>query len=172
MLNPVVKQIKEGGVPCECVQRATSPSLWREWEVNFHCIKPVRFQGLPITEASTASHKYINCSTLSEILKVQWELQLPAYTTVTATRDPSPICNLRQSSEQCGILNPLFKVRDWTHILMDTSRVHFRRATMGTPFLPSLLPFLLSLLSPLLATPWHMEFLSLGSCLSHPVNDY
>ena len=39
---------------------------------------------------------------------VRSELQLPAYTTPTAVRDLSGICNLHHSSGQCrGILNPL-----------------------------------------------------------------
>ena len=51
------------------------------------------------------------------------ELQLPAYTTVTATQDPSRICTLHNSSQQRWILNPLSKARDQTPILMDTSQV-------------------------------------------------
>ena len=49
-------------------------------------------------------------------LGVKSELQLTAYT--TATQDPSHICHLYHSSEQCRILNPLIKARDWTRILM------------------------------------------------------
>ena len=56
-------------------------------------------------------------------LGVQSELQLPAYTTATATRDLSHICDLRHSSRQCWILNPLSKTRAQTHVLMGTSRV-------------------------------------------------
>ena len=37
-------------------------------------------------------------------LEVKSELQLPAYTTATATWDPSHICNLYHSSWQCQIL--------------------------------------------------------------------
>ena len=40
-------------------------------------------------------------------LGVKSELQLPAYTTATATQDPSHICDLRHSSPQHRILNPL-----------------------------------------------------------------
>ena len=64
---------------------------------------------------------------------VKSEMQLPAYTTATATQDPSRICDLDHSSWQCGILKPLSKARDWTRILMDTSWVHYCWATKGTP---------------------------------------
>ena len=41
-------------------------------------------------------------------LGVQWVLELPAYTTATViTPDPSHICDLHHSSQQCQILNPL-----------------------------------------------------------------
>ena len=49
-------------------------------------------------------------------LKVKSELQLPAYTTATATQDPSHIFNLQHQ-----ILNPLSEARDQALILMDTS---------------------------------------------------
>ena len=45
-------------------------------------------------------------------LDVQSELQLPPCTTATATPDLSWICNLRHSSQQCRILNPLRGTRD------------------------------------------------------------
>ena len=57
-------------------------------------------------------------------LGVELELKLPAYTTVTATRDLSHVCNLYHSSWQRQILNPLSKARDQTCILMDPSQVH------------------------------------------------
>ena len=56
-------------------------------------------------------------------LEVKLELQLLAYTTATAMLDPSYICSLHHSSRQCQILNTVSEARDWTHILMDTSRV-------------------------------------------------
>ena len=59
-------------------------------------------------------------------LGVESELQLPAYTTATATRDPSHVCDLHHSSWQCWILNPLKEARDQTCILTDTSRVGYR----------------------------------------------
>ena len=56
-------------------------------------------------------------------LGVESELQLPVYTTATATRDPSCICSLYHSSQQHQILNPLSEARDRTHILMVPSQV-------------------------------------------------
>ena len=60
------------------------------------------------------------------------QLQPPAYTTATAMRDPSWVCDLRHSSEQCWILNSLSEARDWTCVLMDTNRVPYHWAMMGT----------------------------------------
>ena len=57
-------------------------------------------------------------------LEAESELQLPAYTTATATQDLSCIWNLHHSSQQCWILNPLSEARDLTHILKDPSQVH------------------------------------------------
>ena len=47
-------------------------------------------------------------------LGVEWKLHLLAYTTATATRDPSHTCNLCHSSGQHWILNPLSEAGDWT----------------------------------------------------------
>ena len=55
---------------------------------------------------------------------VESELQVPAYTTATATQDPSHVFNLHQSSRQCQIPNPLSEAGDQTHILMVTGWVH------------------------------------------------
>ena len=66
-------------------------------------------------------------------LGVELELQLPAYATATATPDPSLICDLQHSSQQCWILNPLSEARGQTHILMNTSQIHFCYSTTGTP---------------------------------------
>ena len=56
-------------------------------------------------------------------LGVKWELQLLAYTTVTAMPELSHICDLYHSSWQFQILNPLSEDRNQSHILMDTSQV-------------------------------------------------
>ena len=64
---------------------------------------------------------------------VESELQRPAYMTARATGDPSFICNLHQSSPQHQILNPLSEARGRIRILMDTSRICFHCAMMGTP---------------------------------------
>ena len=45
-------------------------------------------------------------------LGVQLELQLPAYTTATATWDPSQVCKLHHSSWQRQIPNPLSEAGD------------------------------------------------------------
>ena len=52
-------------------------------------------------------------------LGVEWELQLLAYPTATATWEPSCVCNLHHSSEQRQILNPLSKAKDGIRILTD-----------------------------------------------------
>ena len=69
-------------------------------------------------------------------LGAEWELQLQAYTTATATPDPSCVCDLHHSSRQCQILNPLSKgsnsgmdpVSSWILVGFVT-----RGATRGTP---------------------------------------
>ena len=64
-------------------------------------------------------------------IRVKLEVHLPAYTTATATRDPS--CDLHHIPKQCWILNPLSEGRGGTRVFMDTSRICFCCATMGTP---------------------------------------
>ena len=66
-------------------------------------------------------------------LGVQLELQLSAYTTATATPDPSRVCDLHHSSQQRKILNPLSEARDRTRNLVVPSRIHFHCTMMGTP---------------------------------------
>ena len=68
-------------------------------------------------------------------LGVELGLQLLAYTTATATPDPSYICDLHHSLQQCHIFNPLSEARDRTCILMNTSWVPYLWATTGTPYL-------------------------------------
>ena len=53
------------------------------------------------------------------------ELQLMAYATVTATWDPSHVCDLHHSSQQCQILNPLSEAKGRTCILVDTSWLRY-----------------------------------------------
>ena len=53
-------------------------------------------------------------------LGVKLELQLLAYATPTATPDPSCICNLHHSLQQCQSHNPLSQEKDQTCILVDT----------------------------------------------------
>ena len=66
-------------------------------------------------------------------LGVQSEFQLSAYTTATATCNPSHVCNLQHSSWRHQITNPLSEARDWTCVLMVPSWIRFCWATMGTP---------------------------------------
>ena len=68
-------------------------------------------------------------------LGVKSELQLPAYTTATATWDLSPVCNLHNSSWQHQILNPLIEARDRTSILMDTSWVRYPPSHKGNSYI-------------------------------------
>ena len=69
------------------------------------------------------------------------ELQLPAYTTATATPDPSHVCDLHRSSRQRRILNPLSQARGQTCILTDASPVlnplSHNRNSWRCPLLPA-----------------------------------
>jgi len=65
-------------------------------------------------------------------LGVKSELQLPAYTTATATRDLSRVWDLHRTT-QCWIINPLSKARDGTYLLMDTSQIPFHWGMTGIP---------------------------------------
>ena len=71
--------------------------------------------------------------------RVKLELQLPAYIIAPATRDPSHICNLHNSSLQRQFLNPLTKIRDRTYNLTDTSQVCNLLSHNGNSILPILL---------------------------------
>ena len=62
-------------------------------------------------------------------------LHLPATASITATWDPSHVCDLHHSSQQCWIPHTLSEARDQTHILMDASWICFHCATMGTPYI-------------------------------------
>ena len=53
-------------------------------------------------------------------------LELQAYPTATAVKDPNLVCGLHHSSQQCWILDLLTKTRDQTDILMDTSQIRYR----------------------------------------------
>ena len=66
-------------------------------------------------------------------LGVLLELQLPAYTTTTEMPDPSCICNVQHSSQQCWILSPLGKARAPAHNFTVPSQIHFHRAMTEAP---------------------------------------
>ena len=61
------------------------------------------------------------------------ELQVLAYTSAKAMEDLSCVCDLYHNSRQHQILNSLSEARDQTHILMNSSRVHYHGDTTGTP---------------------------------------
>ena len=61
------------------------------------------------------------------------ELELLAYTQLTAMQDPSHVCDLHHSSRQCRILNPLNEASDQTQDLLVPGQICFCCATMGTP---------------------------------------
>ena len=65
-------------------------------------------------------------------LGVELNLQPPAYNTATATRDPSCVCELHHSSQQCQILYPLSEARDRTRSLMVPIWIHLYCTTTGT----------------------------------------
>ena len=65
-------------------------------------------------------------------LGVEWELQVPAYTTATAMQDLSLLCGLHHSSRQHQIHNPLIEARDRTRNLLVPRRIRFCCATMTT----------------------------------------
>ena len=66
-------------------------------------------------------------------LGVKLELQPPAYTTATATWEPSCTCDLHHSSRQHRILNALSEARDRTRNLMVPSQIPPCCAMTGTP---------------------------------------
>ena len=76
-------------------------------------------------------------------LGVKLELQLPAYTTATAMRDLSRICNLYHGSWQRRILNPLSKGRDRTATSWFLVGFVNHCATTGTPNILNFLFFII-----------------------------
>ena len=64
------------------------------------------------------------------------ELQLPAYATATATQDLSLVCDLQYSLWKWWILNSLGEASERTCVCWDTSWIHFRCTTTGTPDFP------------------------------------
>ena len=100
--------------------------LCRQWEYSlclffvFVCLFVLLFRATSVEHGSSQARGRIGAAAA-------------AYTIATAMQNQSHICDPYHSSQQCWILNPLSKARDWTHILMGTRRVHYHWATMGTP---------------------------------------
>ena len=90
-------------------------------------------------------------------LGVESELQLLAYTTATATPDPSH--DLYHSSRQHWILNPLSEARYRTYNLMVPSRIRFCCSMMGTPaiFFPFIWPHLWNMEAPRLRVELELQ---------------
>ena len=101
--------------------------------------KPIQEGGVLMTHPSSRATCFLFCFVSfvlhAEVprLGVKSELQLPAYTTATATQEPSCVCNLYYSLQQHRILNPVREARDQTRNLMVPSQIHFRCTTMRTP---------------------------------------
>ena len=53
-----------------------------------------------------------------EVLRLWVKSELQLLATATAMWDPSQVCDLQHSLQQCQILNPLSEARTQTHILM------------------------------------------------------
>ena len=89
------------------------------------------------------------------------ELQLPAYSTATATTrpDPSHICDLYHSSRQCSILNLPSEARDGTCVFIDTNRIRYCWAMKGTPVMLSYHHVFTgaALFISFRASPWHSQ---------------
>ena len=66
-------------------------------------------------------------------LGVKSALQLLAYTTATAIRDLSHVCDLHHSSQQHRIPHPLSEAKDQTLVLMDTGQIRFCCAKRELP---------------------------------------
>ena len=105
-------------------------------DVNVSPLSPMRF--FPIIKTCFQGNFFClfrAAPTAREVprLVVESELQLPAYTTATATWNLSCLCHLHHSSWQRQVLNPLSEAGDRTWVLMNTSWVHYCLATIGTP---------------------------------------
>ena len=73
-------------------------------------------------------------------LRVKSELYMLAYATATGMPDLSRVLDLHHSSQRDPY--SLSEARDWTHVLMNPSRVCYCWATMGTPHLLLLFVFI------------------------------
>ena len=92
-------------------------AVWHLW--NKKTIRPLLFLGPYLRHMEVPR------------LRVESELQLPAYSTATAMWDPRLVCELHCSLWLHQILNQLSKARDQTCILLDTRWVHKLRSHNG-----------------------------------------
>ena len=102
--------------------------LSERWASDFTSFAPISWLALLLLVFSGLRLRHMEVPRLG----VKLELQLPAYTTATATGDPSPVFDLRHSSWQRRIPDPLSEAGGWIWVLMDTSQVHYHCAPTGT----------------------------------------
>ena len=74
------------------------------------------------------------------LLGIELELELPSYATATAMHDQSYM-TLHHSSWQLWNFNQMSTARYHTHVLTDSSCVHYLGAMTGTPSISFLLWF-------------------------------
>ena len=150
--DSVFKRDQPSERKCLHQQSQLSPSFWMGFHVTSKMQRNIKLHNLSsqIKSVSFSSSWLFFCFVLfcfvllcflgpylqyMEIPRpgVESELQLLAYTTTTATQDPSRIYDLHHSSQQRQILNPLSEPRDWTHNFMVPNQIYFCSATRGTP---------------------------------------
>ena len=91
------------------------------------------FRAAPMAYGSSQARGWIGAAAASlhhSHSNTRLKPRLSPATQLTAPPDLSCICDLHHSSQQHQIFNPQTEARDQTHILMDTSWVHYHWATM------------------------------------------
>ena len=162
-------------VPCELfIVMITNLNLW---VAQFYCIAFLNVQHVNLLKikvffrAAPTAYEHMEVPSLG----VEWELQLPAYTTATARHDRSHVCDIHYTTAH----SLLSDARNGTYIFTDTSQTRFCCATMGTPIktfrvslticssVLALLPFFCNMLRGS-KNKGGLVFLNLGETLSGP----
>ena len=127
LLSCVLFLLPQDGVQVSSVSVDIRHGYWFVWNI---CYILTSNSSLFFSFSFLGSHpQYMEVPSLG----VESELQLLAYTIVTAALHLRHVCSLCHNSWQHWILNPLSEARDWTRILMYTSRVHNHWVIIGTP---------------------------------------